>query len=87
MVCMHCSSNFRLSSDCAMNIPMMRACARCRTPYWMIRQPEMSFKGPVAPSLTDKRRGKGKRGGLRVIYFYWVRGLEFWLFTLYDKNE
>ena len=36
---------------------------------------------------TDKRRRKGKRGGLRVIYFYWVRGLEFWLFTLYDKNE
>jgi hypothetical protein len=36
---------------------------------------------------TDKRRGKGKRGGLRVIYFYWVRGLEFWLFTLFDKNE
>ncbi len=30
---------------------------------------------------------KGKRGGLRVIYFYWVRGLEFWLFTLFDKNE
>jgi len=29
----------------------------------------------------------GKRGGLRVIYFYWARGLEFWLFTLYDKNE
>lgn len=36
---------------------------------------------------TDKRRGKGKRGGLRVIYFYWVGGFEFWLFTLYDKNE
>src|SRR5271167_3320182 len=36
---------------------------------------------------TDKRRGKGKRGGLRTIYFYWIRGLEFWLFTLYDKNE
>jgi hypothetical protein len=35
----------------------------------------------------DKRRGKGKRSGMRVIYFYWVRGLEFWLFTLYDKNE
>ena len=35
----------------------------------------------------DKRRGKGKRGGLRVIYFYWFRGLEFWLFALYDKNE
>jgi hypothetical protein len=36
---------------------------------------------------TDKRRGKGKRGGLRIIYFYWVRGLEFWLFTLYGKDE
>jgi hypothetical protein len=36
---------------------------------------------------TDKRRGKGKRGGLRIIYYYWVSGLEFWLFTLYDKNE
>jgi hypothetical protein len=49
----------------------------------MIRQPGTSFK----LRWTDKRRGKGKRGGLRVIYFYWVRGLEFWLFTLYDKNE
>jgi hypothetical protein len=35
----------------------------------------------------DKRRGKGKRGGLRVIYYYWSRGAEFWLFTLYDKDE
>lgn len=36
---------------------------------------------------TDKRRGKGKRGGLRIIYYYWMRGSEFWLFTLYDKDE
>ena len=28
---------------------------------------------------VDKRRGKGKSGGLRVIYFYWAVGLEFWL--------
>ena len=35
----------------------------------------------------DKRRGKGRRGGLRVIYYYWLSGYEFWLFTLYDKNE
>jgi len=33
------------------------------------------------------RRGKGKRGGLRVIYYLWVSGLQFWLFTLYDKDE
>ena len=35
----------------------------------------------------DIRRGKGKRGGLRVIYFWWDAGRQFWLFTLYDKDE
>lgn len=35
----------------------------------------------------DPRRGKGKRGGLRVIYFWWEAGRQFWLFTIYDKNE
>ena len=35
----------------------------------------------------DRRRAKGKRGGLRVIYYYWTGGPEFWLFTLYDKDE
>lgn len=37
--------------------------------------------------FADVRRGKGKRGGLRVIYYWWVTGLQFWLFTLYDKDE
>ncbi|MNC99263.1 Toxin HigB-2 [compost metagenome] len=37
--------------------------------------------------FTDPRRGKGKRGGLRIIYFWWQAGSEFWLFTLYDKDE
>ena len=37
--------------------------------------------------FADVRRGKGKRGGLRVIYYWWVAGLQFWLFTLYDKDE
>ena len=36
---------------------------------------------------ADARRGKGKRGGLRVIYFWWAGGAQFWLFTVYDKNE
>lgn len=35
----------------------------------------------------DPRRGKGKRGGLRVIYYWWVNGAQFWLFTPYFKNE
>lgn len=37
--------------------------------------------------LGDPRRAKGKRGGLRVIYYYWIPGPEFWLFTTYDKDE
>lgn len=35
----------------------------------------------------DARRGKGKRGGLRVIYYWWIGGAQFWLFAVYDKNE
>lgn len=37
--------------------------------------------------FADSRRGKGKRGGLRVIYYWWLGGHQFWLFTLYDKDE
>lgn len=36
--------------------------------------------------FADERRGKGKRGGLRVIYYWWDAGLQFWLFTIYDKD-
>lgn len=37
--------------------------------------------------FRDPRRGKGKRGGLRVIYYWWEAGFHFWLFTLFDKDE
>jgi hypothetical protein len=37
--------------------------------------------------FADARRGKGKRGGLRVIYYWWDAGFQFWLFTVYDKDE
>ena len=37
--------------------------------------------------FADARRGKGKRGGLRVVYFWWMHGAQFWLFTIYDKDE
>ena len=37
--------------------------------------------------FSDARRKKGKRSGLRVIYFWWKAGSQFWLFTLYDKDE
>jgi len=36
---------------------------------------------------ADPRRGKGKQGGLRVIYFWWQAGRQFWLFTLYGKDD
>jgi hypothetical protein len=37
--------------------------------------------------FADEKRGKGKRGGLRVIYYWWLSGKQFWLFTLYNKDE
>jgi hypothetical protein len=37
--------------------------------------------------FRDMRRSKGKRGGLRVIYYYWAGNAQFWLFTLYAKGE
>jgi hypothetical protein len=37
--------------------------------------------------FRDTRRGKGTRGGLRIIYYYWSAKAEFWLFAVYDKNE
>ncbi|MDO9050774.1 MAG: hypothetical protein Q8J59_01300 [Methylotenera sp.] len=37
--------------------------------------------------FADAKRGKGKRGGLRVIYYWWSAGKQFWLFTIYNKDE
>lgn len=37
--------------------------------------------------FVDARRGKGKRGGLRVIYYWRLANGQFWLFTVYDKDE
>lgn len=36
---------------------------------------------------ADPRRGKGRRGGLRIIYCYFPADQQIWLVTLYDKNE
>jgi len=35
----------------------------------------------------DPQRRKGKRGGLRVIYYWWLGGEQFWLFTVYNKDQ
>lgn len=36
---------------------------------------------------ADPRRGKGRRGGLRIVYYYFARDREIWLMTLFDKDE
>jgi hypothetical protein len=36
---------------------------------------------------ADARRGKGRRGGLRVIYYHFKSESQIWLVTLYDKDE
>jgi len=38
-------------------------------------------------SWADPARGKGKRGGLRVIYHYLLSDAQIWLMTLYNKGE
>lgn len=35
----------------------------------------------------DARRNKGKRGGIRVIYYWYLEKNHFLLFTLYDKDQ
>ena len=35
----------------------------------------------------DPRRGKGRRGGLRIIYYYFRADQQIWLMTLYGKDE
>ena len=36
---------------------------------------------------ADPRRRKGRRGGLRIIYYYFPADQQVWLMTLYDKDE
>jgi hypothetical protein len=36
---------------------------------------------------ADARRGKGRRGGLRVIYFYFEQDRQIWFLTMYGKDE
>ncbi|MCB2082322.1 MAG: type II toxin-antitoxin system RelE/ParE family toxin [Hyphomicrobiales bacterium] len=50
-------------------------------------------KGDIIPGTGGIRKlrwaasGRGKRGGARVIYYYFVAGAEIYLMTCYKKNE
>lgn len=49
--------------------------------------------GSVVPGSGGVRKlrwtgsGRGKRGGLRIIYYWRSRAGQIWLLTLYPKNE
>lgn len=60
--------------------------------YALLAQPDagdviMGTGGLRKIRFPDKRRGKGKRSGLRVVYYYWDAGGQFWMFAVYDKDE
>jgi len=58
----------------------------------LMRDPE---RGDLMPGTggfrklrwADARRSKGRRGGLRVIYYVLSADEQIWLFTIYDKGE
>lgn len=58
----------------------------------LLRQPECGdviqhTGGLRKVRFSDPRRQKGKRGGIRVIYYWYLQKSHFLLFTLYDKNQ
>jgi hypothetical protein len=58
----------------------------------LLENPEMGGLMPGTGGFRkvrweDPGRGKGKRSGLRVIYYYLSADHQIWFFTLYDKDE
>ena len=59
---------------------------------YLAKNPEAGDMVPGAGGIRklrwkDRRRSKGRRGGLRVIYYCFLSEQEIWLLTLYDKDE
>jgi hypothetical protein len=59
---------------------------------YLAKNPEAGDMVPGAGGIRklrwkDSSRGKGRRGGLRVVYFCFLSEQEIWLLTLYGKNE
>ena len=57
---------------------------------FLLKYPEF---GKIVPGSGGVRKlrwgasGKGKSGGVRVIYYFKKQGNEIWLLTIYSKNE
>ena len=59
---------------------------------YLAKNPEAGDMVPGAGGIRklrwkDSRRGKGRRGGLRIIYYCFLSEREIWLMTLFDKDE
>lgn len=58
----------------------------------LVRNPET---GDVIPGTggfrkmrwNDAARGKGRRGGLRIIYYYFEADRQIWMMSIYSKKE
>lgn len=57
--------------------------ASCST----IRKPGTECRVLAAFEMRWKMAGQGKRGGLRIIYYYKKHDQEIWMLTLYGKSE
>jgi len=60
--------------------------------HLMAQNPELGDMMPGTGGFrklrwADPRRGKGRRGGLRIIYYYFPAEQQIWLMTLYGKDE
>jgi len=70
-----------MSTSVTMSMPHYSGC--------LLERPDA---GPVVPGSGGVRklcwglRGRGKRGGIRVIYYWKTADDEIWLLTLYAKN-
>jgi mRNA-degrading endonuclease RelE of RelBE toxin-antitoxin system len=58
----------------------------------LILQPELGDVIPDTGGLRklrwkESRRGKGKRGGVRVIYYWYASGSLIYLLHIYSKSE
>lgn len=63
-----------------------------RLQRWLAENPEAGDLVPGTGGFRKLRwahpeRGKGRRGGLRIIYYLFLADQQIWLMTLYDKNE
>lgn len=58
--------------------------------WFLLWRPEAGDVVPGSGGVRKVRwgvRGRGKRGGVRVIYYWKMADDEIWLLTLYAKNE